>query len=87
MAARLRALYEEVRQLIAVGAFLLDEVQLAPWALTHYYHAIHVERHYGGMFKLSGLGDPSGVGEAFSFLPRVQRESGRSWKEVRVARV
>lgn len=37
VAARLWALYEEVREVIAVGAFLLDEVQLAPWALTHYY--------------------------------------------------
>jgi len=35
------------------------------------------------MFKLSGLGDPSGRGEGFSFLPRKQREaSGRAWKEV-----
>ena len=34
------------------------------------------------MFKLSGLGDPSGIGEGFSYLPRQQREPGRTFKEV-----
>jgi hypothetical protein len=30
-------LYEEVKNIISVGAFLMDEVQLAPWAITRYY--------------------------------------------------
>jgi transcription initiation factor TFIID subunit 1 len=82
VANKLQVLYEEVRQLIAVGAYLLDELYLAPWSLTHYYHAITNEKAYGGIFKLTGLGDPSGIGEGFSFLPRHQREAGRSFKEV-----
>lgn len=74
--------HHQVRQLISVGAFILDEIQLAPWCLTYYYQAIHLEKGFGGMFKLSGLGDPSGVGEGFSYLPRQQREPGRTFKEV-----
>ena len=68
--------------MISVGAFILDEIQLTPWYLTTCYNTIKNEKQFGGMFKLSGLGDPSGIGEGFSYLPRPQKEAGRTFKEV-----
>lgn len=50
----------QMQEQILVGKFIFAELQLTPWNLSHYYRIIQHEKQFGGIFKLSGVGDPSG---------------------------
>ncbi|KAL3943904.1 MAG: hypothetical protein SGBAC_002021 [Bacillariaceae sp.] len=64
----LEALSKGLRRRHEVAKFIYEELQLAPWHLSGEFHDIHKKGEGTGMMKLTGLGDPSGVGEGFSFL-------------------
>jgi len=66
--AYLEALSKALRRRFEVAKFIHEELQLAPWHLSGEFHDVHKKGEGTGMMKLTGLGDPSGVGEGFSFL-------------------
>jgi len=60
--------YKALKQKHAVAQFLYEELQLAPWHTTGDFLDVHKNRKGTGMVQLTGLGDPSGRGEGYSFL-------------------
>eukprot|EP00536_Pseudo-nitzschia_multiseries_P002842 jgi/Psemu1/322735/estExt_fgenesh1_pg.C_390042 len=64
----LELMSKSLRQRHEVATFIYGELQLAPWHVTGELTDVHVKGDGSGMMKLTGLGDPSGIGEGFSFL-------------------
>jgi len=64
----LETMSKSLRQRHDVAKFIYEELQLAPWHVTGELTDVHVKGDGSGMMKLTGLGDPSGIGEGFSFL-------------------
>lgn len=51
-----------------VGRFIHERVLLSPWNITESFVRGHLQRCGTGMLQLTGVpGDPSGIGEAFSY--------------------
>ena len=67
-AAHLELHWKCLRQRYDVCRFIYEELQLTPWHLTGEFIEVHKKGEGSGMMKLTGLGDPSGLGEGFSFL-------------------
>ena len=61
-----------------VAKFISEELQLAPWNVTGDFIDIHIQGDGSGMMKLTGLGDPSGIGEGFSFLREFDTKISKS---------
>jgi len=61
-----------------VAKFIYEELQLAPWNITGELIDVHIKGDGSGMMKLTGLGDPSGIGEGFSFLREVDTKPSKS---------
>lgn len=66
--AELETLSKTLRRRHEVAKFIYEELQMAPWNLTGEFFDVHTKGEGTGMMKLTGLGDPSGIGEGFSFL-------------------
>ena len=64
----LEAMAKALRQRHEVAKFIFEELQLAPWHMTGEFIDVHKKGEGTGMMKLTGLGDPTGIGEGFSFL-------------------
>lgn len=64
----LETCFKSLRQKYEVAQFIYEELQLAPWNLTAEFLDVHKKGEGTGMMKLTGLGDPSGQGEGFSFI-------------------
>jgi Protein of unknown function (DUF3591) len=64
----LEAMSKALRQRHDVSRFIYEELELCPWQLTGEFIDVHKKGEGSGMMKLTGLGDPSGIGEGFSFL-------------------
>jgi len=67
-ARELELMSKSLRQRHDVATFIYEELQLAPWHVTGELIDVHVKGDGSGMMKLTGLGDPSGIGDGFSFL-------------------
>lgn len=61
-----------------IAQFIYEELQLAPWHLTGEFIDVHKKSEGSGMMQLSGLGDPSGFGEGFSFLRKVDNKPAKA---------
>ena len=57
--------------------FIYQELQLAPWNISGDFIDVHKRCQGTAMMKLTGIGDPSGVGEAFSLLREDERKSNK----------
>ncbi|CAM9842674.1 unnamed protein product, partial [Phaeothamnion confervicola] len=51
--------------------YIHEELQLAPWTTAGGYVRARVRREPSAALSVSGVGDPSGVGEALSFVPQL----------------
>ncbi|CBJ28915.1 conserved unknown protein [Ectocarpus siliculosus] len=62
----------ELKRVRAVAQYMYKELQMVPWTLTINYLKRHgiTSSPAASLLMLSGMGDPSGCGEGFSFLPR-----------------
>ena len=60
--------WREARKSHEVAKFIYEELQLAPWHLSSEFIDVHKNGLGTGMMKLTGLGDPSGCGQAYSFI-------------------
>lgn len=61
-----------------IAQFIYEELQLAPWYLTGEFIDVHKKSEGSGMMQLSGLGDPSGFGEGFSFLRKIDNKPAKA---------
>ncbi|GAX18391.1 transcription initiation factor TFIID subunit 1 [Fistulifera solaris] len=77
-ANELDSYYKTLRQKYEVAQFIFEELQLAPWHLTVEFIDVHKKGEGTGMMKLTGLGDPSGMGEGFSFLREADSKPSKS---------
>lgn len=58
-----------IKKCIDTGRFIYEQLLLSPWNLTENFVKVHIERSGTGQLQLTGVpGDPSGIGEGFSFL-------------------
>jgi hypothetical protein len=60
--------HSRLKREIEVAWFIHEKASLAPWVITDAFVKAVVEKGGSGLLKLSGLGDPSGIGEGYSFL-------------------
>lgn len=67
-----------IRQVHEVARFIYEEIQLSPWHISGEFIDVHKNAQGTGMMKLVGLGDPSGTGEAFSFLREADSKPTKS---------
>ncbi|VEU39825.1 unnamed protein product [Pseudo-nitzschia multistriata] len=67
-ANELEIMSNSLKQRHDVAKFIHEELQLAPWHVTGEFTDVHVKGDGSGMMKLTGLGDPSGIKQGFSFL-------------------
>jgi len=65
---KLDAMYKVLKRKEEVAKFIFEELQLAPWQLTADFIDVHKKGQGSGMMKLTGLGDPSGLGAGFNFI-------------------
>jgi len=77
-AAKLESWYKALRQRQETAQFIYEELQLTPWHLTGEFIDVHKKGEGSGMMKLTGLGDPSGQGEGFSFLREADSKPSKS---------
>jgi len=60
--------WKEIKRRHEVAKFIYEELQLAPWHLSNEFIDVHKNAQGTGMMRLTGLGDPSGRGEGYSFI-------------------
>lgn len=60
--------YKEAKKRQEISKFIYEELQLAPWYLSSEFIDVHKRSVGGAMMKLTGMGDPSGVGETYNFI-------------------
>ena len=58
--------------------FIYEELQLSPWNISGEFIDVHKRAVGGAMMKLTGIGDPSGVGEAYNFLREADTRQGKT---------
>jgi hypothetical protein len=65
-----------------IARFIFDRLAVAPWNTTAAYVCSFLENDISGFMELRGIGDPSGRGEAYSFvrIAKPQREVNLSGK-------
>ena len=61
-----------------IATFIYEELLTAPWHLTGEFIDVHKKSEGSGMMQLSGLGDPSGFGEGFSFLRKLDNKPAKA---------
>jgi hypothetical protein len=76
--SELEALSKTLRRRQEVAKFIYEELQMAPWHLCGEFFDVHTKGEGTGMMKLTGLGDPSGIGEGFSFLRESDTKPSKS---------
>ena len=58
--------------------FIYQEILLSPWNTTGDFIEVHKKNMGGAVMKLTGIGDPSGVGEAYNFLREADTRASKS---------
>jgi len=76
--AELETISKAMRRRHEVAKFIYEELQLAPWHVTGEFIDVHKKGEGTGMMKLTGLGDPSGVGEGYSFIREQDTKPSKS---------
>jgi outer membrane murein-binding lipoprotein Lpp len=77
-AMELESTFKYLKQKHEIAQFIYEELQLAPWHMTGEFIDVHKKAEGTGMMKLTGLGDPSGIGEGFSFLREADTKPNKS---------
>jgi transcription initiation factor TFIID subunit 1 len=69
--------YKEIKKKGEIAAFIHEELLLAPWNITADFIDVHRKGQGTGMMKLTGLGDPSGQGNAYNFIREVDTKPNK----------
>ena len=72
---KLDAEYKRVKRRQEIAKFIYEELQLSPWYLSGEFIDIHKRGIGTARMRLTGLGDPSGVGEAYNFIREMDSKS------------
>jgi transcription initiation factor TFIID subunit 1 len=64
-------------RMIKIARFIHEKLLLTPWNLTGEFVQGHLQAQGTGMLQLTGIGDPSGRGEAFSYLRSSRQKAKR----------
>ena len=72
---KLDAEYKKVKRRQEIAKFIYEELQLSPWYLSGEFIDIHKRGIGTARMRLTGLGDPSGVGEAYNFIREMDSKS------------
>ncbi|KAL7540002.1 hypothetical protein ACHAXR_010808 [Thalassiosira sp. AJA248-18] len=70
--------YKEVKRRQEIAKFIYEELQLSPWYISGEFIDVHKRAVGGAMMRLTGIGDPSGVGEAYNFLREADTRASKS---------
>jgi len=70
---------KELDRVIEVARYIRTELLLSPWYQTSSFVNVHLQGKDSGKLRLTGVGDPSGCGEAFSFV-REEKIAGKAEK-------
>lgn len=76
--SKLETQFKMLRQKHEIAVFIYEELQLTPWHLTGEFIEVHKKGEGSGMMKLTGLGDPSGRGEGYSYLREQDSKPSKS---------
>ena len=76
--SKLEYQHKEAKKRQEIAKFIYQELQLAPWNISGEFIDVHKRAQGSAMMKLTGIGDPSGVGEAFSLLREDERKSNKA---------
>jgi len=72
---KLDADYRQIKRRQEIARFIYEELQLSPWYLSGEFIDIHKRGIGTARMRLTGLGDPSGVGEAYNFIREMDSKS------------
>lgn len=72
---KLDAEYKKVKRRQEIARFIYEELQLSPWYLSGEFIDIHKRGVGTARMRLTGLGDPSGLGEAYNFIREMDSKS------------
>jgi len=64
--------------MLNIARFIFDRLAVAPWNTTAAYVCSFLENDNSGYMELRGIGDPSGRGEAYSFVRIAKPQRGGS---------
>ena len=73
---RLEDEWKTLKKKADLANYIYEELQLAPWQITTDFIDVHKKGVGSGMMKLTGLGDPSGIGNAFNLLRETESKTG-----------
>lgn len=68
--------WRAIKKKVEVANYIYEELQLASWQITVDFIDVHMKGIGSGMMKLTGLGDPSGIGNAFNLLRESDIKAG-----------
>ncbi len=75
---KLEGIYKALKRKGEVAKFIFEELQLAPWQTSTDFIDVHKKGGGSGMMKLTGLGDPSGLGAGFNFIRENDGKANKS---------
>ena len=75
---KLDVAYKEVKKRQEIAKFIYEELQLSPWHLSGEFIDVHKGAQGSAMMKLTGIGDPSGLGEAYNFLREMDNKPNKA---------
>lgn len=70
--------YKEVKKRQEIAKYIYQELQLTPFHISGEFIDVHKRAIGGAMMKLTGIGDPSGVGEALSYLREADSRASKA---------
>jgi len=70
--------YKQVKKRQEIAKFIYEEIQLSPWHLSGEFIDVHKRAQGSAMMKLTGIGDPSGLGEAYNFLREMDNKPNKA---------
>lgn len=68
---KLDADYKKLKKRQEIARFIYEELQLSPWFISGEFIDIHKRGIGTARMRLTGIGDPSGIGEAFNFIREI----------------
>ena len=69
--------FKDIKKKGEIASFIHEELLLAPWNITTDFIDVHRKGQGTGMMKLTGLGDPSGQGNAYNFIREVDTKPNK----------
>ncbi|GMI02141.1 hypothetical protein TrLO_g10063 [Triparma laevis f. longispina] len=73
----LKTEHESAQRKVKVARFILEELTLCPWNTTNALIDVHRKGEKKALLTLTGVGDPSGRGEGYAFVKKVEKKGAK----------